>query len=78
MELILLLKQEKYFADSFEIDNKKELLEMLEKINYKNGVIDEYEIQKIVKDKEVNEKLEFSIHIKENDKMYSIENYLKK
>jgi ribosome-binding protein aMBF1 (putative translation factor) len=51
---------------------------MLEKINYKNGVIDEYEIQKIVKDKEVNEKLEFSIHIKENDKMYSIENYLKK
>ena len=77
MELIFLLKKSNYFAESFELDNKEELLKKLEEIDYANGKFDEYEMQKIVKDKERNEKLEFSIHIKEDEEIYSVEDYLK-
>ena len=77
MELIYLLKQEKYFADSTELENKEELLEKLREIQYIDSKFDEYEVLKLIKDKEVNEKLEFSIHIKENDKIFSVEEFLK-
>lgn len=77
MELILLLKQEKYFGESFELKSREELLEKLKEISYiNNNNFDEYEVQKIVRDKEVNEKLNFSIHVEDNGKMYSVEEYL--
>ena len=78
MELIYLLKQEKYFADSTELENKEELLEKLKEIKYIDNKFDEYEVLKLIKDKEVNEKIEFSVHVKENGKIYSVEEFIKK
>jgi hypothetical protein len=77
MELIYLLKKSNYFAESFELESIEKLLEKLKEISYIEGKFDEYAVQKIVKNNEVNEKLEFSIHVKENDKIFSVEEYLK-
>lgn len=78
MELIYLLKKSNYFADSFELENKEELLEKLKEIKYIDNKFDEYEVLKLIKDKEVNEKIEFSVHVKENGKIYSVEEFIKK
>ena len=77
MELIYLLKKSNYFAESIELESKEKLLEKLKEIHYIKGSFDEYEVQKIVKGKEVDEKLEFSVYVKENEEMYSVEEYLK-